>query len=201
VTEGPVPLIPSAEEVPVSSGHDERPEASDVTAVTAVTVLLPDRVIDSERSEVLTDRAVIVDGDRIASVVATADAPSDAHRIDLAGHTLLSGLSDMHAHLVGQEDNGQGYAGLVMRTGAQDALAGVKNARATLDAGFTTVRDVGTFRAFVDVALRGPSRRAGSTVHGCAARARTSRAPAAAVTSPGSRPTSTASFRGSCGSA
>jgi imidazolonepropionase-like amidohydrolase len=122
--------------------------------MTGITVLLPDRVVDAERSEVLTDRAVIVDGERIASVVAAADAPNDRPTIDLAGHTLLPGLSDMHAHLVGEEDNGQGYAALVMRTGAQDVLAGVRNARATLHAGFTTVRDIGTFRAFCDVALR-----------------------------------------------
>ena len=120
----------------------------------SATVLVPERVIDSERGEVLTDRAVVVEGERIADVVRPADVPSDARRIELRGQTLLAGLSDMHAHLVGEEDNGQGYAQLVMRTGAQEALAGVKNARATLHAGFTTVRDIGTFRAFTDVALR-----------------------------------------------
>ena len=67
---------------------------------------------------------------------------------------MLPGLSDMHAHLVGQEDDGQGYASLVMRSPAQDAFGGVRNARRTILAGFTTVRDIGTFRAFVDVALR-----------------------------------------------
>ena len=61
---------------------------------------------------------------------------------------------DMHSHLIGDDDNGQGYAQLVMRSGAQEAVVGVRNARATLMAGFTTVRDIGTFRAFVDVALR-----------------------------------------------
>jgi len=122
--------------------------------MTGATVLLPDRVIDSERGEVLADRAVIVDGERIAAVLATHDAPSDRPTIDLVGHTLLAGLSDMHAHLVGPEDSGQGYAGLVTRSGAQEALVGVKNARTTLHAGFTTVRDIGTFRAFCDVALR-----------------------------------------------
>ena len=61
----------------------------------SVTVLLPERVIDSERGEILTDRAVIVDGERIADVVRPADVPSDARRIELSGHTLLAGLSDM----------------------------------------------------------------------------------------------------------
>ena len=67
---------------------------------------------------------------------------------------LLPGLVDCHAHLVGEPDGGHGYAELLTRTGAQEALSGVRNARDTLRAGFTTVRDVGTFRAFVDVALR-----------------------------------------------
>jgi imidazolonepropionase-like amidohydrolase len=117
-------------------------------------VLTSDRLIDTERGEVLTDRAVVVDGDRIAGVVAAADAPSDCRRIDLVGHTLLPGLMDMHSHLIGDDDNGQGYAQLVMRSSAQEAIVGVRNARATVEAGFTTVRDIGTFRAFVDVALK-----------------------------------------------
>ncbi|MDH5314704.1 MAG: amidohydrolase family protein, partial [Actinomycetota bacterium] len=117
-------------------------------------VIMADRLIDTHRGEVLTGRSVVVDGDRIADVVATSDAPGDARRIDLAGHTVLPGLMDMHSHLVGEDDSGQGYARLVMRSSAQEAIVGVHNARSTLEAGFTTVRDIGTFRAFVDVALR-----------------------------------------------
>ena len=61
---------------------------------------------------------------------------------------------DMHSHLIGDDDNGQGYAQLVMRSSAQEAIVGVRNARRTIEAGFTTVRDIGTFRAFADVALK-----------------------------------------------
>ena len=60
----------------------------------------------------------------------------------------------MHSHLAGEEEQGQGYASLVMRSGAQDAIVGVRNARLVLEAGFTTVRDVGSFRAFTDIAIR-----------------------------------------------
>ncbi len=116
--------------------------------------LLPDRIIDTNEGAVLDDRAVLVEDDRIADVVATADVPDGPRRIDLAGHTLLPGLMDMHAHLAGLEEHGQGYAELVMRNGAQEAIAGVRNARLILEAGFTTVRDVGSFRAFTDVAIR-----------------------------------------------
>jgi imidazolonepropionase-like amidohydrolase len=115
--------------------------------------VIADRLIDTERGEVLTDRAAIVEGQRIVDVVAAADVPDGPRRIELADHTLLPGLLDMHSHLAGGEETGQGYAALVMRNGAQEAIAGVRNARLVLEAGFTTVRDVGSFRAFTDVAI------------------------------------------------
>jgi imidazolonepropionase-like amidohydrolase len=118
------------------------------------TAVLADRLVDTERGQVLTDRAVIVEGDRIVEVLASSDVPEGPRRIELPGHTLLPGLLDMHSHLAGGEETGQGYAALVMRNGAQEAIMGVRNARLVLEAGFTTVRDVGSFRAFTDVAIR-----------------------------------------------
>jgi imidazolonepropionase-like amidohydrolase len=118
------------------------------------TAVLADRLVDTERGQVLTDRAVIVEEDRIVEVLASSDVPEGPRRIELPGHTLLPGLLDMHSHLAGGEETGQGYAALVMRNGAQEAIMGVRNARLVLEAGFTTVRDVGSFRAFTDVAIR-----------------------------------------------
>src|SRR5207248_7215279 len=89
------------------------------------------------------------------AVVAVHDAPAEGvATVELPGHTLLPGLIDCHAHLVGEIDSGHGYADVLTRSAAQEALTGVRNARDTVRAGFTTVRDVGTFRAFADVALR-----------------------------------------------
>jgi imidazolonepropionase-like amidohydrolase len=96
----------------------------------------------------------VVEGERIAGVVGRHDLPSDVPVRELAGHTVLPGLVDCHAHLVGEVDSGQGYTELLTRTGAQEAMTGVRNAADTLRAGFTSVRDVGTYRAFVDAALR-----------------------------------------------
>src|SRR4029079_5057672 len=77
-----------------------------------------------------------------------------ARALDLPGATLLPGLVDCHAHLVGEIDSGQGYTELLTRSSATEAMTGVPNARATLEAGFTSVRDVGNYRAYVAVARR-----------------------------------------------
>ena len=121
----------------------------------ARTVLRPGLLLDVVSGELLAGRAVIVEAGRVAAVVSVADAPvAGPALVDLPGHTLLPGLTDCHSHLVGEPDSGHGYAELLTRSAAQEALSGVRNARDTVLAGFTTVRDVGTFRAFVDVALR-----------------------------------------------
>jgi imidazolonepropionase-like amidohydrolase len=117
-------------------------------------LLLPERIVDPRTASVIEGQALVVLDDRIEALVPRNEAPSDAKVIDLAGHTLLPGLIDCHTHLVGEVEGGQGYASLVTRSGAEEVLIGVKHAGETLRAGFTTVRDVGTFRAFGDVALR-----------------------------------------------
>jgi imidazolonepropionase-like amidohydrolase len=123
--------------------------SSDVTLVRA------GRLVDVVAGEVGTDRLVTIRGERIESVGPDdGSAPEGARVVDLRRYTVLPGLIDCHAHLVGEIESGHGYAGLVQRSAAQEALSGVRNARDTVMAGFTTVRDVGTFRALVDVALR-----------------------------------------------
>lgn len=120
----------------------------------ALTAIRTGRLLDVDAGEVLTGRTLLVRGDRIEAIRdAAAAVPDDARMIDLAGFTVLPGLIDCHAHLVGAVE-GTSYAEILMRSAAQEAMAGVRNARDTLLAGFTSVRDVGTFRAFVDVALR-----------------------------------------------
>jgi len=118
----------------------------DLLAITA------DRMIDTDAGQARTGIVVLVDGERIVDVASTA--PADATIIDLPGHTLVPGLMDMHTHLIGDPEGNQSYSAVVTGNAARDALTGVSNARATVMAGFTTVRDIGTFRAFVDCALR-----------------------------------------------
>jgi imidazolonepropionase-like amidohydrolase len=109
------------------------------------------RLLDVVAGEELRDQLITVRDDRIESVGAFVGGAVD---LDLSNHTVLPGLIDCHAHLIGEIESGQGYAGLITRSAAQEALSGVRNARDTVMAGFTSVRDVGTFRAFVDVALK-----------------------------------------------
>jgi imidazolonepropionase-like amidohydrolase len=115
-------------------------------------------LLDVETGEAHRARVVAVRGDRIESVLPDEGRYEQATRvIDLSRHTVMPGLIDTHAHLIGRDEDETGsvdYALLLGRTGAQEALTGVRNARSTLLAGFTTVRDVGTFRAHVDVAVR-----------------------------------------------
>jgi imidazolonepropionase-like amidohydrolase len=113
------------------------------------------RLVDVDAAEVRTAvRLTIRDGLIAAVEPDEGPVPGVATVHDLSTRTVLPGLIDCHAHMIGEMETGHGYASLVMRSAAQEAMSGVRNARDTVLAGVTTVRDVGTFRAFVDCALR-----------------------------------------------
>jgi imidazolonepropionase-like amidohydrolase len=117
------------------------------------TLIRPGRVLDVRTGELRSGQVVVVEGDRIAQVAASADVRPAAldTTIDLPGATLLPGLIDMHTHLT--FDLGSlGYEGLGIST-AREALHGARNARRTLEAGFTTVRNLGA-SDYADIALR-----------------------------------------------
>jgi len=109
------------------------------------------RLIDPEQGAVLADRLIRIDDGRVTAVTAYAPPPTGAVVIDWSGMTVLPGLIDMHTHLT--FDLGSlGYQGLGIST-AREALHGARNARRTLEAGFTTVRNLAA-NDYADVALR-----------------------------------------------
>ena len=109
-------------------------------------------LLDVKTGKLLADQTLVIEDGRITSSGAAAEAkiPADAVRIELPNATVLPGLIDAHTHLT--MDPKFGYDRLAISV-PREALAGAKNARLTLLAGFTTVRNVGA-RDFTDVALR-----------------------------------------------
>jgi imidazolonepropionase-like amidohydrolase len=122
-------------------------------ALAAPTYVTAARLIDPATGRVIPDAALVIDGSKIVTVgtKASLPAPPGATAIDLGAKTLLPGLIDMHTHLIGDVKLG-GY-NVLQQSREMGAVHGVANARATLMAGFTTVRDVGN-DGFADVALR-----------------------------------------------
>jgi imidazolonepropionase-like amidohydrolase len=111
------------------------------------------QLVDVVSGTVRTNQLIVIEGDRIIRVDAGSDVRIDtgATVIDLGDHTVLPGLIDMHDHLTGDHRfHGYGSLGISL---PRETLYGVLNAQKTIDAGFTTVRNVGA-SGFSDVALR-----------------------------------------------
>lgn len=98
-------------------------------------------------------QCVLVEGERVARIEACGAPPAGAEMVDWSAYTVLPGLIDLHTHLADVGESADVSAPI--RTSPQaTALIGAFHARQTLEAGFTTVRDVGTYRGLTDVALR-----------------------------------------------
>jgi len=131
------------------------------TKPTAITLVKAARLLDVRTGHYLENAAVLIEGDRIKEVGSAKDlqahAPKTAKIIDLPNATLLPGLIDCHTHLMARMPKGpDGYIlDLATKSQAFRALEGAADARITLRAGFTTVRDVeNEGSGYADVALR-----------------------------------------------
>ena len=113
------------------------------------------RLIAVRGGTVLTNQAILIEGDRIKEVGAAdavaGHAPRDARVIDLRNATVLPGLIDCHTHITSEP--GEYYKQLFRMSAIDEAVKAHLYAKRTLDAGFTTVRNVGAGE-FIDVALR-----------------------------------------------
>jgi imidazolonepropionase-like amidohydrolase len=121
--------------------------------VTAGTVVTADRMLDVTTGRYVEHPAIVIGDDgKIQQIgsLASMQLPAGTKHIDLPGETLVPGLIDMHVHLTSLAEIG-GYQGLKYTDSFWQAV-GVANAKKTLDAGFTTVRNVGS-SDFEDVGL------------------------------------------------
>ena len=116
-------------------------------------IITADRIFDAESGNVSGPvRVVVTDG--VIESINPDRVPADAELIELGDRTLMPGLLDMHTHLTADYFTGDHWVTMSVYETAPDwAILGTKFARETLEAGFTTVRDVGALPGFPDVAL------------------------------------------------
>jgi imidazolonepropionase-like amidohydrolase len=125
-----------------------------VVAFAQVTAIKAGKLIDPDAGTELTDQVILIRDNKIEAVGKNAPIPGDAKVIDLSKMTVLPGLIDCHTHLAdGPTDDADPFSQL-KKTAAQVAFESVPDARKMLESGFTTVRDVGVYRALNDVAMR-----------------------------------------------
>jgi imidazolonepropionase-like amidohydrolase len=129
------------------------------SAQSQVTAIKAGRLVDPETGTTSTSQVILIEGSRIKAVGASVAIPANATVIDLSRATVLPGLFDCHTHMafnVNRDERERGslfFHDLTYTTGYR-AIQGVVNARSMLEAGFTTIRDVGNNGNYADTDLR-----------------------------------------------
>lgn len=141
-----VPILASLFLAPTASAQQTAAAPEKVVAIRA------GRMLDVVAGKIVDNATIVVRGERIEAAGAGVPVPQGAEVVDLSGYTVLPGFIDMHTHIT--SDPSGGYADAAARRWpGYAALVGAKNARLTLMAGFTTIRNVGAGE-WSDIALR-----------------------------------------------
>lgn len=124
-----------------------RAQAPDAAQTPAATVIRAGMLVDPERGTAAANQIIVVENGKVTAVGAGVSVPAGATVIDLSRYTVLPGLFDAHTHLCMdinlQRDAGSYFYTTLRDPNAYRAIQGIVHARSMLDAGFTTVRDVG----------------------------------------------------------
>ena len=119
-----------------------------------ITAIKAGKLINPENGTISVNQIILVEGNTIKSIGSNITIPSGAAIIDLSKHTVLPGLFDAHSHLCHNVKPAQSQLFNTLETPtAYRAILGVANARAMLESGFTTVRDVGNNGNYADTSL------------------------------------------------
>lgn len=128
--------------------------AADDSHAAARTVVRAGHLLDVDGGRMLADQAVSIENGKVVAVRPwSADAAEGAQVLDWSAWTVVPGLMDMHTHIAEEAETAD-VAAPLKTSPARQAFIGAMNARRTLQAGFTTVRDVGVYRGFADIELR-----------------------------------------------
>src|ERR1700692_2164614 len=139
----------------VTQVHGQAQKLESKPPETKTVVLKAARLFDGKSNSLVMPGLVIVTGGKISAAGANATVPAGAELIDLGHPTPLPGFIDAHTHLTAMYTTDYKQAALdrLQKTIPEQTLDSIANAKVTLMAGFTTVRDVGS-HDFIDVGLR-----------------------------------------------
>jgi imidazolonepropionase-like amidohydrolase len=144
-------LLPAAHSAPGPGAPEEKAAAQPKNGPGAAKC---GKLLDVRSGKLLNDQVIVFDASGVVTSVGPAGspaAPTGVTIVDLSSATCLPGLIDVHTHITGDPTDG-GYQGLGVSI-PEETVRGVKNARITLHAGFTTIRNVGA-TGYTDVAVR-----------------------------------------------